>query len=355
MAKAKAPPEEAFLLPPGRATALIGWLIAGALLAVAVLMLLPVNRYYQWQQGDGTILFRARWIYERIHFDPTPIDAAAIGSSRLEASVRAPQLSGLLSQRLGRPVRMVNFALPQEGRNLQWAVAKELLENRPEVKLILLSAGEEAVISHPGFRFLGDDASVAGSPVFYNNSYVEDTFTLPYRHFAYFLQGLWPRAFQLSPRFDSAIYRARGFDPTQTHRSGTGNVIDRDFALEGTKADRDRAAMSALNQPDPKLNYLPLDQRYSVERHFVRRIAALAKAKGVTVAFLRVPLYNYAQERFADPGLYHGIGPVLEPTQFGEDSGEYMDVNHLNRRGTARLTPWLADRIEPLVAASEKR
>lgn len=353
MAK-KAPPET-FTLAPEMAARLLGWLAAGFAATLALLMLLPNDPYYRWQQGDGTILFRARWIYERIHFDSTPIDVAMIGSSRMEASVRAGELGAILSQRLGRPIRVVNLALPQEGRDLHWTVAREVLAARPELRLIVLSGGRESVTSHPGFRFLGDDRSVAGAPIMYNPAYMQNLLTLPYRHLAYFLQGLWPGAFALSPRFDAAVYRARSFDPAQSFVMPDGTRTDRDKQVDMATIQAQRAAVASVQADDPKLRHLPLDARYATERGFVRRIAALAAEKRVSVAFLRVPVYDAQPERFVDPGFYRRIGPVLEATQLGADPRDYMDAGHLNRRGTARLLPWLADRLTPILARAERR
>lgn len=345
---AKRTAEETFSLPPGTAARLLAWLFAGLALATAVLVALPNRDYYRWQQGDGTILFRARWVYERIHYDPTPIDVAMMGSSRMEASIRVGELSELLSRRLGRPIHVVNFGLPQEGRDLHWTVAREVLENRPEVKLVVLTAGAEVLLSHPGFRFIGEDAGIATAPLIYNPYFAENLLTIPYRHLAYFIQGLWPSAFQLSPEFDPAIHKARGFDPADSFISATGNLIDRNKVLDPAAAAEQSAMLEVTKGVSPS-GFLPPDQRYSIERSYTRRIGRLAEQKGVRVAFLRVPIYR-SEERFEDPQFYRAIGPVLEATMLGNDAGDYMDPGHLNRSGTAKLTPWLADRLAPLLS-----
>jgi len=350
--KPASPPPEALALSPATAWRLIAGILVGLALCAAALVALPVNTYYQWQQGDGTILFRSRWIYERIHFDPTPIDVAMIGSSRMEASARAPELSALVSAKLGRPVHIVNFGLPEEGRDLHWTIVRQLLNSRSDVKLIVLSGSPEAVISHPGFRFLGNDASIAGAPVIYNPNYVENLLTVPYRHLAFFLQGLWPYAFQLSPRFDPAIYSARGFDPTQSFLSADGNLVDRTKAMDPATALAERAAANGKGSPDIKLKYLTLDRRYAVERAYSRRIAALAGEKHVAVAFLRVPPFE-ADEHFTDRSFFEAIGPIWEADQLGHDPLDYSDLAHLNRRGTALLTPWLAERLAEELARLE--
>ncbi len=52
--------------------------------------------------------------------------------------------------------------------------------------------------------------------------------------------------------------------------------------------------------------------------------------------------------------FYGRIGPVIEATQLGADPDNYMDVGHLGRRGTAKLTPWLAERLAPLLMNAER-
>lgn len=91
-------------------------------------VLLPHDPYIRYQQLAKTIQFPAVWGYERIAFDPTPVDVAIVGNSRLQASVSAPQLSQELTQKLGRPVNVANFSMPQEGRNAHYVIVRNLLE-----------------------------------------------------------------------------------------------------------------------------------------------------------------------------------------------------------------------------------
>jgi hypothetical protein len=82
-----------------------------------VSLLLPHDRYIRYQQLTESDLFRTRWVYERIHYDKTPIDVAIIGSSRVEAAVSAPVLEKELTEKFGRTVHVANLAIPQEGRS----------------------------------------------------------------------------------------------------------------------------------------------------------------------------------------------------------------------------------------------
>jgi hypothetical protein len=53
-----------------------------ALLAAALAGSLPDNPYQRWSTLEKTIQNRLRWIYERIHDDPAPIDIVLLGPSR---------------------------------------------------------------------------------------------------------------------------------------------------------------------------------------------------------------------------------------------------------------------------------
>ena len=119
-------------------------------LAVAA-CLLPERPYERWQLLDGTIHARARWIYERVHFDPRPIDVMIVGPSRIARGLDPLQLQDLLS-RPGRPVHVVNFALPEGGRNINDVIVEEALSKKTP-KLIIIGVIPE------GFR-LPDGRSV---------------------------------------------------------------------------------------------------------------------------------------------------------------------------------------------------
>ena len=87
-------------LSPREARMLLSLLFAGFAFWCTVSCLLPHDRYIRYQQPGllQSYLFRTRWVYERIHFDKTPIDIAVIGSSRAEDAISAPILGRALSR-----------------------------------------------------------------------------------------------------------------------------------------------------------------------------------------------------------------------------------------------------------------
>ena len=105
-------------------------ILAVALVAAAAAALLPDDPYQRYATLDHTIQNRVRWIYERLHFDPAPIDVVVIGPSRTGAAISGPRLEADLA-RAGRPLHVVNFSLPENGRDLNWGSCSRCSRPRP--------------------------------------------------------------------------------------------------------------------------------------------------------------------------------------------------------------------------------
>lgn len=315
-------------------------MLASALLAAAALIALPHDPYIRYQQLAKTIQFRSQWVYERIELDPTPIDIAIIGNSRLGAGISGPQLQARLRERLGRPIHVANLSMPQEGRNIHYVIAKRLLARRPEVKLIILSAIEQMPRDgHPAFRDLADAGDVLAAPPIVNRDYLTAVAALPYRQLALFVQSRAPAAFGDATRLDPRRYPGTDFDSTKSFRLPDGRIVDR----EKTHGAEELAAQrAAKGEGTPRL--LPAgaaDLEFAVERHYTRRIAALARARGCALIFLRLPSFG-DHRAVSDAGFYRRFGTLLDLGALADATDYYADYGHFNRFGTRRATEWLA-------------
>jgi hypothetical protein len=108
-------------------TAVMVILLVAALSAAGAASL-PDNPYQRFQllpELNG----RLAWIYERIHYDPEPIDVGIIGPSRTFTGVGSGEVEQHLSL-LGKSARVVNFSLLFQGRNAQWAILEELYKTK---------------------------------------------------------------------------------------------------------------------------------------------------------------------------------------------------------------------------------
>lgn len=339
---------------------LLGLLIgAGALLAA--LLAWPLDRYIAWQQAEGTQMFHARWIYERIRFDRTPIDVAVIGSSRLEAGISPKVLSAeltrlagerLAGERIGRPVQVANLSMVMPGRDFAWEVAAQLLHHHPEVRLIVLSDDGDVVNSHPLFRETAPAAEIIGAPVVVNSKYAENLLSLPYRNLANMARHWQPGWFGVAARFDPAHYAGPGLDRSEGYVLPDGSALNGDRTEPARAMERAIAEAVARQQAGlAKLAFLPEAQRLAVDRTYVARIAQAARARGVKLAFLGLPLFGPLQSPGGNPAFYRQYGPVISLHDLARDPALFQNGAHLNHAGAVRASQLAARRLAPLIMA----
>lgn len=303
--------------------------------------MLPHARYLRYQQFDGTIMKPLAWMYERLHYDPTPVDVAIIGASRTEIGISGPQVQAILSARLGWPMHVVNLSMPEDGRDLHYALTRELLATHPEVKLILYSLVEHASrTGHPGYRHIADTSDVLRAPMLLNPGYFENVAFQPYRGLALFVQTLAPGLFGVRRTFDPGQYLGTDHDTTLSHWSVHGNWVDRDSIRSAV--DLATAAKGKLSLRNPV--FLPAryrDYEYAIERHYTRAAVDLARRRGVQVGFVYLPTYAY-DVPIADLPFYRARGFIMNAGVIAGDARNYSDYAHLNRHGSQRVSRWIA-------------
>jgi hypothetical protein len=329
-------------LPSGKALWLIALLGLGFAAWCVLTTLLPYDRYIQYQQLTDGDLFRSLWVYERIHYDKTPIDVAIIGTSRVEAAISPVILEQKLTAKLGRPI---NLAIPDEGRNLHYLFARELLENHPETRMILLSVNEQADVTHPGFRYLGSAEDLLRAPLFLNHYYFLDAAILPYRQMSYFVQSQFPGWFGVSHTLRSD-YLGATFDPTFSFTLPSGRVVDRYMV-------GDPAKLEALSKERTQMlggTWHPASRWHQlnnpIEPEYTKRLAKLAAEHCAEVVFVHLPYYKIP-EHIYDEGFYQRLGPLLDARELSTDPHLYADLEHYNRYGTEQVAKWLGDALTP--------
>ena len=344
---------EAEFLPRRQAWILLAMLAVAVTLWLAITLVLPHDRYIRYQQLTDSDLFRTRWVYERIHYDKTPIDVAIIGSSRVEAGISAPVLEKELTEKFGRQIYVANLAIPQEGRNLHYLVARELIEKHPETKIILLSVVEQDDVTHSAFRYLADVKDLLHAPLAINHYYFLDAGFLPYRQMSYFVQTLFPRWFGVSRTFRQD-YAGTAMDTTHSFYLPSGKLVDRDAVASPEKL---AAGSKQIIETDggvwhPSTSWQTLNN--PLEPEYTKRLADLARAHCVEVVFVRLPFYNSPSNMY-DAGFYRTLGPLLDAQQLSADPHSYSDAGHFNRYGIDRVSPWLWSSIAPYLEPLNSR
>jgi hypothetical protein len=321
--------------------------IFGVALACAfATLLLPTNDYQRYQLLRGTIHDRAHWIYERIHFDPTPIDVVIIGSSRTGA--------GVDPGRLGRDtgLNVVNFSLPEAGRNINHAIIEEMLKAKQPRLLVIGVTEKPSRFGHSAFRYLASPADLLNPGYLGNFNWLPDLAYLPYRQLYLFAAWLAPGAMGMPKHFDPARYDGPAYDTTQDIVMPDGHIKRTDIAAPMAELLRGVKKLEAGNRPA----ILPArfaDIEFGDDRSYVRRIVALAKARGIRVAFLAIPYYTGTSDVQEAP-LYERFGPIWNAGFFASHPADYSDYAHLNRGAARQLTDWLAPKITAALAPSPR-
>lgn len=326
-------------------------IVAAALAAAAATALLPENPYQRYQLLDGTIHERARWIYERVHYDPTPIDVAFVGPSRIGAGVNAPLIGQNLAAR-GLPSNVVNFSLPETGRNLNLVFVDELLQAKTP-KLIVIGVIEKpSRYGHSAYKYVAPREFLANPAYFGNLNYLSDLAYLPFRQMELFAANIAPDAAGLTKTFDPTKYRGHSIDTTGSIVLPDGSLKEGRAAAPLLELDRGVRKLEAGMTP-PLLPPSLADIEFGDERYYIRRIVELARARGVRIAFLFLPYYtgpSTAQEQ----RFYEQYGPLWNAGFLSRHAALYSDYGHLTSDGAIVLSNWVTDPVASMLTSRKE-
>ena len=317
-------------------------ILAAAVLCAVVTVLLPTNAYQRWQLLDTTIHKNARWFYERIHFDPTPIDVMFVGPSRVGAGIDATRLGGELAQR-GLPSRVVNFALPEQGRNLNAVIVREAFEAKSP-KLVIIGITEQpGRFGHSAFRYIAPSGAIIDPGYTGDLNYFSDLIYLPYRQLQLFVANLAPGIMGLTKTFDPSAYPGSTIPTNRMLVLPDGSFVNGDES--GDPAEVERGVHKLVSGTKPRLMPERLaDVEFGDERHYIRDIAAIAREHGTQVAFVVLPYYS-SPAKVMDQGFYSQFGPVWNAGFVAGHIDLYHDYAHLTSSGARAVTDWLAPRV----------
>jgi hypothetical protein len=318
--------------------------VLGAALVVAFILnaavcFLPENDYQKWQLQDPD--GRLRWIYERIHFDPRPIDIAIVGPSREQLGLSAAAIEQDLAER-GKHANVVNFALPGAGRDIQWAILHELFKAKSP-KVIVLGVEEQPYpFGHFFFKYVAPAEAIVfpPSPFLHNSLY--NLAYLPVRKLKLFGANLFPDLFGLTKEFDPDHY-AKNRTDYSTSFIGDGKLVDMEHAVP-------RATLLAQpREPVPRTLVARLLTRLNGgEDHlFIEKIAREAKAHGAQLVFVHLPMFEGPQT-VSDESFLKQFGLVLNYGDLAPHDELFENWSHLNHAGAMKASARVAAAIAGL-------
>jgi hypothetical protein len=312
-----------------------------ALALTAAVCLLPENAYQRWQLVDDTIYGQLRWMYERIHFDPKPIDIAILGSSRTQLGFSAAAVERDLALR-GKTANVVNFSLPGSGRNLEWAIIDELYKAKSPKAIVLLVDDQPYPFGHTAFKYVAPTEAIVAPPTPLLHNYLYDLAYLPARKVKLFGANLFPNLFGLSKQFDPEPYAKTRTD-FSTNFPGESGMVDMEHSVP-------RATLLAEPRESvPRtLAARTLTRLNGGEDHlYIEKIAREAKAHGTQLIFVHLPMFEGPQT-ISDEDFLKQFGPVLNYGDLAPHDELFENWAHLNHAGAMQASARLADAIAGL-------
>ena len=310
-----------------------------AVISLCVLLsasiLLPHERYYRFQAHDNVTTRKADWIYERLHYDETPIDVALIGTSRMAGGLSGPLIEREFCRITGRGIHVANLAIPVTGRNMHYVLAKEALRAKSPALIVLELNDVETRRPHEGFIFIADARDILTAPIAINLNYVSDILRLPGRQATLFFQTITKTA-PLRSSFDQAAYAGAHLDLTEI-------VIAIDGRIKSRRIINSRAQMEALRihretETSP-IYLLPIIARqleYRFARHYLNKIENAAKIKGGVIAYAYLPAYGAAEFPAPLADELNINEPLIDlGGDVAADHTQWLDATHFNADGAA--------------------
>jgi hypothetical protein len=315
--------------------------VAVALVLGAAVCLLPENEYERWQMQDY-MDGRLPWIYERIHFDPKPIDIAILGSSHAQLGLNTAAVEDQLAQR-GKRASVVNFAIGGEGQNIQWAIVDELFKSKSP-KVIVLGVDDQPLpYGHFAFKYVAPANAIVFPPTPFLHNYLYDLAYLPTRKVHLFAAELFPNLFGLTKQFDSKLYAAKRTDFTTDFPDEFGKMIDMMHPVP-------RATLLAQqHRPDGRTFAARALNRISGgEDHlYIRKIAEEARTHGAQLIFIYIPIFG-GPATISDIAFLEQYGTVLNIGDLAQRDDLFENWSHFNHAGAIAASARLGDAIAGL-------
>jgi hypothetical protein len=320
-----------------RLLGVLGASLAVALVLNAAVCLLPENDYQRWKLQDAT-----RWIYERIHFDPKPVDVAILGPSRAQLGLSAAAIEEQLAKH-GKHANVVNLALPGAGRDIQWAILNELFKAKSP-KVIVVEVEEEPFpLGHFFFKYVAPAEAIAFPPTPFLHNYLYNLAYLPVRKLTLFGANLFPDLFGIPKQFDPEHYAQTRTDYSTNFIGEFGKLIDMEHPVP-------RATL--LAEPRVPIPQTLMTRAFTWlnggEDHlFTQKIAREAKAHGAQVVFVYLPMLE-GPRTISDQHFLQQFGPVLNYGDLAPHDELFENWSHLNHAGSMTASARLADAIAGL-------
>ncbi|HEY2359033.1 MAG TPA: hypothetical protein VGH86_16400 [Phenylobacterium sp.] len=321
-------------------------LVTAVVLAVAA-TLLPDNPYQRFQQLDGTIYGNDRWSYERIHFDPRPIDVAIVGDSKSLIGLSAVEIERRLAEH-GKQVSVANMSLEGAGRNVQWIFVQELLKTKRPSVIVLAVNEQPHPWGHDSFRYIAPASEVWREASYGLHDAKKNLMYLPFRQLRLFAAKIFPGFLGLQDRFDAARYAATPTGFPDRHKNQAGEWIDLRQTSPREKLLREADQYAGEFGKHSKLPPAVRAVTDADDRIYTELIARAAAEHGVKLLFVYQPAF-YHFGPITNRRFYEALGPLQDNSDLADRDTLFYDWSHVNTGGATIVSDRVADALAKML------
>jgi len=319
-----------------------GVLALAALMAGwAMLFFMPTSAYQRYQSLQYTDYIKGLWIYERLNFDPTPVDIAFLGSSRTMEGIDAAAIEADL-HKAGIAAHVVNLAVPSLGLDVPYLLGRMLVETKRPRIVFLETDYLVTRMTNPVFPLVATAEDVLRAPLLVNERLLPNLLSVAARN----LTLAWRHLTQGEPEFDPSgyygphwedVYRVIGHNGTK----GRPRLAHMDQAQFEAEAARWRGNVLRKSQQYDSWAWLELHYAEAYQM----RLVALLRESGAKIVFLSMPAVGTPEPPFHDAELrqYGSFWPL--PDVVSRDYTLWDNPTHMNYRGAELYSAWLAQQL----------
>ncbi len=284
-----------------------------------LLIVLPTNDQLRYEGLEGDCSDRGSWIYNRLYMDTGLIDVLFLGSSHTINGVE----DAILERSSEKGKRFVNMGYCRLGRDLSYALLKEVVTNKKPSKVIVEIRESENRYSHPIFPFVAQTKDVLLAEPILNRDY---------------LSNIWEHIFYKVDLTQDFLYQVKDTNHVEFRSTGFPPWVDTStLVVSGTE-------FEGKSESEPLWQQQIFD-RFS--KSYLQRISALCVERDIDLFFLYLPSFHPRQTRPTNLEWYEKYGELLFPPDSLQTSPLYRhDVDHFNHKGAEILSNWLSEKLE---------
>jgi hypothetical protein len=231
----------------------------------------------------------------------------------------------------GRHLRVSNVSFCRAGRDMDYAIFKDLMSHKKPKWLVLEVKQDEPELSHPDFGYVADIGDVLNPTLMINQSYFGD------------LTGAFTvRLNYIRDILFQNVYNTP-YDAPHLAFLRENIVADRSVLHSDARFRWNRYFSHTRPEWGDRIM-----TRYP--KSYVQKIIDMAKSNNVKVVMLYIPVFGYPYHKPKELNYYKQVADViLMPENFFDNEKHWMDSEHLNKSAASILSDsvghYIANRI----------